>query len=144
MIKNLLIIIPLHQIDKNETPLLERAISSVPNEYQVVISTTKDTYETLTKISFDYEVVEKESSILVKRFNGQWKDLGTWNTLTEAMEENIVGKGTMNENCDGVHIVNELDGTTEAVKPVEEEIKFEPVEKDGYYTCPYTIMTIRK
>lgn len=65
-------------------------------------------YETLTKISFDYEVVEKESSILVKRFNGQWKDLGTWNTLTEAMEENIVGKGVQNENCEGVHIINEM------------------------------------
>ncbi|MCQ2499610.1 MAG: cupin domain-containing protein [Lachnospiraceae bacterium] len=65
-------------------------------------------YDTLTKISFDYEVVEKEPSILVKRFNGQWKDLGTWNTLTEAMEENIVGKGVQNENCEGVHIINEM------------------------------------
>lgn len=66
-------------------------------------------YETLTKISFDYAVVEKENNIQVQRFNGEWKDLGTWNTLTEAMEEPIVGKGEMNENCEGVHIVNELD-----------------------------------
>ena len=42
-------------------------------------------YETLTKISFDYAVVEKESRIEVMRFNGTWKDLGTWNTLTSAM-----------------------------------------------------------
>ena len=28
------------------------------------------------------------------RFAGQWKDLGTWNTLTEAMEESVVGKGS--------------------------------------------------
>ena len=34
-------------------------------------------YDTLTKISFDYAVAEKESSIAVMRFNGQWKDLGT-------------------------------------------------------------------
>ncbi|SFB88267.1 sugar phosphate nucleotidyltransferase [Butyrivibrio sp. YAB3001] len=66
-------------------------------------------YDTLTKISFDYAVVEKESRIQVMRFGGEWKDLGTWNTLTEAMEENIVGKGMMNENCKGVHIVNEMD-----------------------------------
>lgn len=66
-------------------------------------------YEILTKISFDYAVVEKENNIQVQRFNGEWKDLGTWNTLTEAMEEPIVGKGEMNENCEGVHIVNELD-----------------------------------
>ena len=66
-------------------------------------------YETLTKISFDYAVVEHEKKIQVQRFAGQWKDLGTWNTLTEAMEEKIVGKGVMNEACSDVHILNELD-----------------------------------
>ena len=66
-------------------------------------------YETLTKISFDYAVAEKENNIAVLRFNGQWKDLGTWNTLTEAMEESIIGKGVMNENCENVHILNEMD-----------------------------------
>ena len=68
-----------------------------------------DKYDTLTKISFDYAVVEKEDKIQVMRFGGQWKDLGTWNTLTEAMEESVVGKGILNETCKGVHIVNEMD-----------------------------------
>ncbi len=66
-------------------------------------------YETLTKISFDYAVVEKESDIAVMRFAGEWKDLGTWNTLTEAMEEAVIGKGIMDESCENVHIINELD-----------------------------------
>lgn len=66
-------------------------------------------YETLTKISFDYAVVEKEKSIQVMRFAGQWMDLGTWNTLTEAMEEHIIGKGVLNDVCENVHIVNEMD-----------------------------------
>lgn len=66
-------------------------------------------YATLTKISFDYAVVEKEKKIQVQRFAGQWKDLGTWNTLTEAMEEAVIGKGEMNDTCTGVHIVNEMD-----------------------------------
>lgn len=66
-------------------------------------------YDTLTKISFDYAVVEKEDAIQVMRFNGQWKDLGTWNTLTEAMEENVVGNGVLNDTCSGVHIINEMD-----------------------------------
>ncbi len=66
-------------------------------------------YETLTKISFDYAVVEKETDISVMRFAGEWKDLGTWNTLTEAMEENVVGKGILNEVCEDVHVLNELD-----------------------------------
>ena len=65
-------------------------------------------YDTLTKISFDYAVVEKESRIQVMRFRGQWKDLGTWNTLTEAMEDNAIGDAMMNEDCTGVNIINEL------------------------------------
>lgn len=66
-------------------------------------------YATLPKISFDYAVVEKENKIQVQRFAGQWKDLGTWNTLTEAMEESVVGNGIMSDTCNGVHIVNEMD-----------------------------------
>ena len=64
-------------------------------------------YESLNKISFDYAVVEKESKIQVMRFAGQWKDLGTWNTLTESMEEHIIGKAMMNDKCSNVHIINE-------------------------------------
>lgn len=66
-------------------------------------------YESLQKISFDYAVVEKESSIQVMRYAGQWKDLGTWNTLTEAMSENSVGEVIVNSTCTNVHIINELD-----------------------------------
>ena len=65
-------------------------------------------YETLTRISFDYAVVEKESSIEVMRFSGQWKDLGTWNTLTEAMEEPVIGEAVLNDKCEDVHVINEL------------------------------------
>lgn len=65
-------------------------------------------YETLEKISFDYAVVEKEPKIAVMRFAGQWKDLGTWNTLTEAMEEPSVGEAILNETCQNVHVLNEL------------------------------------
>lgn len=67
-----------------------------------------DKYDTLEKISFDYAVVEKEDKIQVMRFAGQWKDLGTWNTLTEAMEDHCIGEGMMNETCQNVHVINEL------------------------------------
>lgn len=66
-------------------------------------------YETLEKISFDYAVVEHESCIEVMRFGGMWKDMGTWNTLTEAMESPSIGKAILNEKCENVHVVNELD-----------------------------------
>lgn len=67
-----------------------------------------DKYETLTKISFDYAVVEHEELIEVMRFNGMWKDLGTWNTLTEAMESKNVGEAIFNDKCENVHVLNEL------------------------------------
>lgn len=66
-------------------------------------------YNTLEKISFDYAVVEKEKSIDVMRFHGTWKDLGTWNTLTEAMDENIIGRAGMDDECKNTHIINDLD-----------------------------------
>ena len=65
-------------------------------------------YETLTKISFDYAVVEREKDIAVMRFNGQWKDIGTWNTLSESMEEQCIGRATLGAGCEDVSIVNEL------------------------------------
>ncbi|WP_026664680.1 sugar phosphate nucleotidyltransferase [Butyrivibrio sp. FC2001] len=67
-----------------------------------------DKYETLEKISFDYAVVEKESKINVMRFGGLWKDLGTWNTLTEAMDENVIGEALLNEKCEDVHVINDM------------------------------------
>lgn len=66
-------------------------------------------YDTLQKISFDYAVVEKEPSIQVMRFAGQWKDMGTWNTLTEAMVEPNIGKAMLDDACENVHVLNELD-----------------------------------
>lgn len=66
-------------------------------------------YDNLKKISFDYAVVEQESSIEVLQYSGTWKDLGTWNTLTEAMDYPISGKAGMSDDCENVHIINELD-----------------------------------
>ena len=65
-------------------------------------------YANLRKISFDYAVVEAETSIEVIRYSGTWKDLGTWNTLTEAMEESTVGDVRLNDTCSNVHVINEL------------------------------------
>ena len=66
-----------------------------------------ENYSNLTKISFDYAVVEKESDIHVMRFSGEWKDLGTWSTLTEAMSEEIAGNAVA-ADCVNTHVINEL------------------------------------
>ncbi len=64
-------------------------------------------YNSLPKISFDYEVVEKEKSIAMVPFDGIWKDLGTWNTLAEEIraDQGLVVKG---EGTEDTQIINEL------------------------------------
>ena len=74
------------------------------SDYQQLFSRFAD----LKKISFDYAVVEHEKDIAVMRFSGMWKDLGTWNTLTEGMTEPVMGKGILGEGCQNVNIINEL------------------------------------
>ncbi len=66
-------------------------------------------YDTLTKISFDYAVVEKEASIQVMRYNGSWKDVGTWNMMAEVMADDTKGQVVLDETCENTQVVNELD-----------------------------------
>jgi len=66
-------------------------------------------YTKLPKISFDYEIVEKEKRIVVLPFDGKWKDIGTWDALGEVMSSSILGKGIMDDDCYNGHIINELD-----------------------------------
>ncbi|MCM3127711.1 sugar phosphate nucleotidyltransferase [Paenibacillus provencensis] len=66
-------------------------------------------YNSLPKISFDYEVVEKAKNIMVLPYQGYWKDLGTWNTLTEEMGSNQIGKGIISDDCANTHLINEID-----------------------------------
>ena len=68
-----------------------------------------ENYSSLENISFDYAVVEHEPDIKVVRYAGEWKDLGTWNTLTEVMETNFIGDVRADESCQNVHAINELD-----------------------------------
>jgi len=68
-----------------------------------------DRYETLPRISFDYAVAEKEPSVQVVRYAGSWKDVGSWSTATEAMDDASVGNAVLDETCDNVRVINELD-----------------------------------
>ncbi|WP_411334058.1 sugar phosphate nucleotidyltransferase [Metabacillus indicus] len=66
-------------------------------------------YSDLPKISFDYEVVEKAKHIVAVPYEGYWKDLGTWNTLTEEMATAQIGKGIISNDSENTHLVNELE-----------------------------------
>ncbi|MED4601682.1 sugar phosphate nucleotidyltransferase [Paenibacillus validus] len=76
----------------------------VPLQYEEL----KKQYGKLEKISFDYEVVEKTTHISMMPYDGVWKDLGTWNTLTEEMSTSILGQGILTDDCQDTHIINEL------------------------------------
>ena len=68
----------------------------------------RERYAELPKISFDYEVVEKVSSIAVVPYSGEWKDLGTWNTLTDEMADEMAGRVVVDDaTCENVHVINE-------------------------------------
>jgi len=66
-------------------------------------------YGSLPKNSFDYEVVEKLSHIVVTRYSGQWCDLGTWNTLSSEMKHAVHGKGMITADSRNTHLINELE-----------------------------------
>lgn len=66
-----------------------------------------ENYAGLPKISFDYAVAEKEEKTQVMRFAGKWKDLGTWDALTEVMTDEVAGNAVA-AMCENTHIINEL------------------------------------
>ncbi|WP_256758998.1 sugar phosphate nucleotidyltransferase [Cohnella sp. WQ 127256] len=77
----------------------------LPVQYQLLL----EQYHWLPKISFDRAVVEKNKQVAVISYTGFWKDLGTWNTLTEEISDSIIGKGIISDDCTNTHLVNELD-----------------------------------
>lgn len=69
--------------------------------------TVRSRYSEFPKISFDYEVAEKADSVAVVPFEGEWKDLGTWNTLTDELYKPVIGNAVMGTHCENTHIINE-------------------------------------
>ena len=72
-------------------------------------SDVKASYEKLPKISFDYEVLEKSGSKIAIEYSGIWKDIGTWNTLTEEMDVDSIGDVYIDDTSSATHAVNTLD-----------------------------------
>ena len=66
-----------------------------------------DYFEKFDKKSFDYMVLEKEKSLSVINYSGEWKDLGTWNTLAEEINDSN-GRVIMGEGCKNTTVINEL------------------------------------
>ncbi len=65
-------------------------------------------FDKLPKKSFDYEILEHNKNMKALLYEGKWKDLGTWNTLTEEMDEKSIGHVRQGEECINTHVINEL------------------------------------
>lgn len=96
-------------------------------------------HDTLTKISFDYAVVEKEPNIQVLRYAGQWKDVGTWNMMAEVMADKTKGDVILDDTCKDTNVVNELNipilcmGCSDMVVAASEDgILVSTKERSGY------------
>ncbi len=68
----------------------------------------RNRYQEFPKISFDYEVAEKAKSVAVVVYDGEWKDLGTWNTLTDELRDHTVGNVILDAS-ENTHVINELE-----------------------------------
>lgn len=77
----------------------------IPCHYNELLSQ----YDTLPQISFDYQVLENTEDLIVTTYNGKWKDLGTFNTLTQEIPESVNGKGILSHDCENIHLINQLD-----------------------------------
>lgn len=66
-------------------------------------------YADLPKISFDYEVVEKASSIGLVPVKGVWEDLGTWDSLTSKINHPAIGNVVAGEGSVNCNIINETE-----------------------------------
>ncbi|CAM3925883.1 sugar phosphate nucleotidyltransferase [Alicyclobacillus pomorum] len=80
------------------------AAKGYPTTYKALL----EQFDALPKRSFDYEVVEQTDSIVARGYSGTWKDLGTWESLSEEMADPFAGNGEA-VACENTHIINELD-----------------------------------
>jgi len=100
-------------------------------------------FQDLQPKSFENEIDSKESCFVV-RYEGEWKKLGTWNTLTESMEDSSVGNVILDDTCGNVHIVNELDvpvlcmGLSDIVVSASAQGILVSDKKTSSYMAPYT------
>lgn len=68
-----------------------------------------DNYGLLEKNSFDYVMLENAGSAAVISYDGEWRDLGTWNTLTEVMDNASIDNVKLSDDSINTHVVNELE-----------------------------------
>lgn len=88
--------------------IVRKYLSGISNDMICDFQEVRARFANFPEISFDYEVTEKADSIAVVPFYGEWKDLGTWNTLTDELKQHCIGNAVMGPKCENTHVINEL------------------------------------
>ncbi|WP_334074487.1 MULTISPECIES: sugar phosphate nucleotidyltransferase [Paenibacillus] len=65
-------------------------------------------YEQLPERSFDKQVAEQAQQAVVLPYPGLWRDIGSWEALSDLLDSNVYGNGSISGHSPGSHIVNEL------------------------------------
>ena len=76
----------------------------LPIEYEQLI----EQYDELQERSFDCEVLEHTRATVVIPYTGMWADIGSWDALTPLLQGTVTGRGSISEDSEGTHLVNEL------------------------------------
>lgn len=79
----------------------------ITGSHNIDFNEIRQNYSSLPRISFDNAVAETEKSEAMVRYFGEWKDLGTWSTLTDELADPAHGNILM-EDCNGTFAINEL------------------------------------
>lgn len=72
----------------------------LPMEYDILYSH----FDQLPKISFDYQVLENSKRISALRYEGEWRDLGTWCELSDVLPYSA--ENTIVQDCENVFVFN--------------------------------------
>lgn len=84
--------------------LSSMAIRDLPIEYEQLL----ERYDELPERSFDCEVLENTRNAVVIPYTGVWADIGSWDALTPHLQGTVIGQGSISEDSEGTHLVNEL------------------------------------
>ncbi|WP_226000605.1 sugar phosphate nucleotidyltransferase [Paenibacillus sp. BJ-4] len=81
-------------MERSDLPLNDKALCAM--------------YDCLPVRSFDEEIAERAERAVVLPYEGEWRDIGSWQALTEQLGNRVIGRGQISGPAHGTHIVNEL------------------------------------
>lgn len=64
-------------------------------------------YDLLPNCSFDKTVVENEQDLMMLRFDGKWRDIGTWDDFADVVYSDLIGKAQAID-CTNTNVINSL------------------------------------